>query len=203
MTINICQLCHSPSPSPPCLAYPCRDHLEAVPKAAPTFSWVWESPPAPGWRMRASHAWRCTRCECTHSRHCSRDRATFEPTSPCHTGEESPRIQRAGIPGVLAGEGCSGCCHEERSLKNRERSKLASFPCFIKYSNSSTKWSVGCHQFPLQFQSGFLKRPVLFGVGGKTGIGFGVWGQSYVDAISTSEKPDPLTFGTWHCQFLK
>jgi len=37
---------------------------------------------------------------------------------------------------------------------------------------------------------------VLFGVGGKTGIGFGVWGQSYVDAISTSEKPDPLTFGT-------
>lgn len=101
--------------------------------------------------MHASRAWRCMRCECTHSHHCSQDQATFEPTSPCRTGEESPRTQRAGIPGVLAGEGCSGCFHEERSLKNRERSKLASLPCFIKYSNSSTNEACGAIRSHWQF----------------------------------------------------
>lgn len=92
-----------------------------ISKAVLTFSWVWVRPPAPGWRTHASHAWRCRRCGCTRSHRCSRDRVTFEPTSPCRTEEESPQIQRAGIQGVLAGEGCSGCYHEERSLTKKKK----------------------------------------------------------------------------------
>lgn len=126
-TVNICQFICSPFPSqtsPSCPIYtqPLRQaKTQAIFEAALTFSWVWVRPPAPGWRTCASRAWRCRKCGCTRSRHCSQGPAAFEPTSPCRMGEGSPQIQRAGIQGVLAGEGCSGCCHEERSLRNKNK----------------------------------------------------------------------------------
>lgn len=126
-TVNICQFICSPflsqtSPSCPIYTQPLRQaKTQAIFEAALTFSWVWVRPPAPGWRTCASRAWRCRKCGCTRSRHCSRGPAAFEPTSPCRMGEGSPQIQRAGIQGVLAGEGCSGCCHEERSLRNKNK----------------------------------------------------------------------------------
>lgn len=125
LTINVCQIAASPGAR---WALPVRFMLNLFREPNKgwfcrvlTFSWVWARSPAPGWRTRAWHAWRCRRCGCTRSRRCSRDPATFEPMSPCHREAESPRIQRAGIQGVLAGEGCSGCYHEERSLTNEKK----------------------------------------------------------------------------------
>lgn len=173
LTVNICQFICIPFPSqtsPSCPIYtqPLRQAKnQVISEAALTFSWVWVRPPAPGWRTCASRAWRCRKCGCTRSRRCSRGPAAFEPTSPCRTGEGSPQIQRAGIRGVLAGEGCSGCCHEERS--SRKKSKVHSHHRFL----ASVITALVKHGVSLldSFRQGLLEHPVLIG---RRGISFGV-----------------------------